>query len=64
MSNYLLFSGSDYYPCGGWEDFISAHETLEEAHKAGLALYEPDWWHVVDTTIMHIVDSITGEPIE
>ncbi len=33
---YLLFGGSEYYPEGGMLDFISDHDTVEEALDAEL----------------------------
>ena len=31
IAGYVLFAGEDYYPRGGWLDFKSEHETLEDA---------------------------------
>lgn len=28
---YLIFKYTSYYPSGGWNDFVSAHATLEDA---------------------------------
>lgn len=28
---FLVFAGSNYYPCGGWSDFIGDSDTVEEA---------------------------------
>ena len=59
MKRYALFGGLDYYPGGGWEDFIGTFDTIEEATRAvsgsGGVPYEskprdPDWWHIVDLT--------------
>lgn len=64
MKRFLVFAGSNYYPCGGWSDFVGAYDSLEEARAAaeerktlGQA-YEArgqtfrctpdDWAHVVD----------------
>ncbi len=56
MERFLLFAGSVYYAAGGWKDFQSSHDTLEEAIKTAKAEHnEYDWWHVVDTTTMTIV---------
>lgn len=55
MKRYLVFAFDYYYPGGGWNDFVSAHDTVEEAQKAGkdknLDCYQ-------------IVDIETGEQIE
>lgn len=45
---FLLFAGADYYPSGGWDDYVSAHATEDEAVRAAASL--SDWWHVVDLT--------------
>lgn len=46
MGIYLVFAGDNYYPQGGWHDFIGCYPTLElaiEVAKAG----KSDWWHIV-----------------
>ena len=52
MKRYLLFSGSDYYPAGGWDDFINSFNTLIEARAAGEESNKEDkdwkWFHIVD----------------
>lgn len=56
MKQYLLFAGSRYYPCGGWNDFQGSFDSITEAigFKAleGLGC---DWWHVVDNETGTIV---------
>ena len=34
MKPYLLFYGSRYYACGGWEDFRGEFDTIEAAKEA------------------------------
>lgn len=50
MGNYLLFGGLNYYPSGGWGDFISSYPTLEEAQDVGASGVGDayDWYQVVD----------------
>jgi hypothetical protein len=31
MKRYLLFTFGNYYPCGGFEDYIDSFNTIEEA---------------------------------
>ncbi len=31
MNKYLLFLGDDYYPSGGWDDFVGSFDSLHEA---------------------------------
>lgn len=37
MSRYLLFGYDAYYPGGGWNDFISAHDTIQAAKTHAVA---------------------------
>lgn len=31
MKRYLLFQCNDYYPSGGWDDFVGDYDTIEDA---------------------------------
>jgi hypothetical protein len=33
LPKYIIFSGYTYYPSGGWKEFYSYAETLEEAYS-------------------------------
>lgn len=47
---YLLFSGEDYYPLGGWSDFVRDFDTPEEAMGYRVPSSRgSDWAHIVDT---------------
>lgn len=56
MKRYMLFAASNYYPEGGWDDFVAAFDSVEEARthlqdKIDLSndgYYHPDFWHIVD----------------
>jgi hypothetical protein len=68
MSKYLLFSGDDYYPSGGWCDYSGAFPTVEAAIEAAQAaniqgFQECDWWHVVDAESREIVTSGGYKPV-
>lgn len=56
MKRYLLFSGSDYYPSGGWKDFNDSFDSAEEARAKGNS-FEPEyyWYHVVDSQTGQII---------
>lgn len=59
MKRYALFSGANYYPGGGWDDFVAAFDAADEATTEGLGKLkrkEDDWFQVVD---LH-----TGERVE
>lgn len=34
LKHYLVFEYPDYYPSGGWNDFIGDFDTIEEARAA------------------------------
>lgn len=44
---YLLFAGDDYYPCGGFGDFIGEFHTVKDALKCAAKLGK-DWYQIVD----------------
>ena len=53
LEKFALFAGQNYYPGGGWEDFVGMYESLEEAreafYKSGKDSVIPyEWGHVVD----------------
>jgi hypothetical protein len=49
MKRYLLFAGDCYYPCGGFCDFVTDFDTIEEATESALANEKDnDWAQVVD----------------
>jgi len=50
---YFLFSGSHYYPSGGWSDFKGSFATIEDALRAD----RKDWWHIVDMTTGKIIET-------
>lgn len=60
QGTFLLFVGSEFYPLGGWEDYVGTFTTLEdakeEAHKlAASGNYVYMWAHVVDTNTDRVV---------
>jgi hypothetical protein len=60
---FILFSGSKYYPAGGWEDKIIQSNELEKIVEkiTDIALGDEDrWFQVVDLAINEpILDSET-----
>lgn len=59
MKRFLIFSGLNYYPSGGWGDFRSSHDTLKEAQKVMKeknSAYYQDWGQIVDVQTGEIVD--------
>ena len=51
-NRYLLFCGEQYYPSGGFDDFVGAAETIEEVKK----LNRGSWYHIVDIETLKIVE--------
>lgn len=46
---YLVFAGDNFYPEGGWKDFIGKANSLEEAEKHLLALtFDHDWFEIIE----------------
>lgn len=66
MKRYLVFTGENYYPSGGWDDFVGDYDDLKAAIAA--ADNDPDWqarapqrwWHVVDSEGREIVADDLG----
>lgn len=51
---FALFTGSFYYPSGGWDDFVGAFPSIEAA-AAHSSVAGADWWQVVDLRTLQIV---------
>lgn len=51
---FVLLGGEDYYATGGFNDFISSHDTLESALKEARFRESAkrsdcvEWWHIWD----------------
>lgn len=53
---YLVYAGSDYYPCAGAGDLRCSADTMSEA-EAAIEFYREEldgfgWWHIVDHATM------------
>lgn len=64
MKRFIAFCGMEYYPNGGWEDFLSSHDTVDGA-KCALLDFATEgnimgWWHIVDTETGEIVATSKG----
>ena len=58
MKRYLLFCFDDYYPSGGWNDFVKDADTKEELILEMANQKSPkDNYHIVDTQTKTIVES-------
>ena len=48
LKRFLLFAGDEFYPGGGWDDFIAGYDTELEAIRVAED-NKFNWYHVVDT---------------
>ena len=63
MKRYILFGGTEYYPLGGFQDFLGSYDSDTDAMSAWDAMQlilikEPDpleWGHVIDIQTMDMV---------
>lgn len=57
VKRYLVFATMDYYPSGGWGDFVAAFDTIEDARQEALASKHADKsTHIVDVAQLKEVD--------
>jgi hypothetical protein len=68
MKRYLLFAGHNYYPSGGWEDYILDFNTEDEAmqyfkdnNKTKSSFHCWGWMHIVDRDTLKITTTKTFE---
>lgn len=50
IGRFALFMFDDHYPGGGWGDFVSSHETIDEAVAAAKAARHQDIRQIIDLT--------------
>ena len=55
MKKYLVFIGGNFYPEGGWHDFVGDFDTLQDA-LVKVVLLKDDWFHIVDRDTMRMVE--------
>jgi hypothetical protein len=65
MKRYLVFSGACYYANGGWSDFDSDHDTLEDANKARKLKHDKNGWsEVVDSELRKaVIEQVEERPV-
>lgn len=67
MKRFLVFSGSDHYPSGGYNDFVGGYETFAEAAHEMVAISHiyGKWVHLVDTELrIMISDTVTKNKLD
>ncbi len=55
MRRFLLFSGDEFYPSGGWDDFKGDYSTLPYAQIEAGEATEYTWAQVVDGVHRRVV---------
>jgi len=62
MNRYLVFAGADYYPIGGFDDFVAGFRELQYAmkfietiHETGKNKEPAEWCHIIDTHLMEVL---------
>ena len=63
MKKYMLFGGWEYYPAGGWADFLGDYDTLEEAVQ-GVQDLNGEWFGIVDSESKEYVARATKKENE
>ncbi len=57
---FALFAWNDFYPIGGWNDFVNDFASIAEAYDAALT-YDKSFlgsnWHIVNLSTMKVVKS-------
>ena len=48
MRRYATFCGDDYYPLGGFDDYVNSYDTMGDALQFAVNLDCYNWWHIVD----------------
>jgi hypothetical protein len=51
---YLLFMGENYYPKGGWEDYVGCYEDMNIIKMRIMADNQNDWFNIVKNNKMII----------
>ena len=57
---YLLFAGSNYYPSGGWDDFVGSFHTHSEALREW-EKNKRDWGQIVSTETETVVEFLWAD---
>lgn len=58
MKRFLLFSFPEFYPSGGFEDFVECFDTIEDAkeyHESHNVDYYKEIYHIYDLELKKII---------
>lgn len=61
LKRFLLFSGSDHHPRGGWRDFKGSFDTRAEAEAATATDVGWTWFQVVNTCDLQYLLQLRAE---
>lgn len=65
MKRFLLFHGVIYYPGRGGEDFLSVHDTLEEAKETGATKIKKEgpgnWANIFDNELYSVASELVWD---
>lgn len=62
MKRFLLFTFDEYYPSGGWADFVDSFETIEEA-RTRATTRQRDEYQIVDGAHGTVIESSPGSTV-
>jgi hypothetical protein len=54
LKRFLVFSGEDFYPGGGWKDFVGSVDNIYDAMSLIIGA-KGDWSEIVDSTTQEVV---------
>lgn len=60
---FILFSGTTFYPNGGWDDFKGHFSTVEQAVNflnKEVDIYDREWFQIVNIETREVVVSHNG----
>lgn len=61
---YLVFGGENYYPKGGFEDFLFESDSMEDITERLEPLNDLDWFQIVTQDNFKIIFECTSYPID
>ena len=61
---YLVFGGNDFYPKGGFEDFLFKSNSMEDITEKLKAYDDLDWFQIVNHIELKIILECTSCPLD
>lgn len=63
MARFVVFGGSNYYPSGGFSDFLGEASSLEEAERLAISCINEQYKECRVGVWCHIADTLTRQVI-